>query len=590
MAPPRPPAELVRAAREAAETGLPDADVAALAAEVLAADGADLEAVHVEVHGSLRAAGLADAVTVAAAADGLRVTVADAPAPAPAGARAVRLLTLDATALAPALLLAPPSEAAAAGERAAAAAVEVVRGLRATGPGPLLVADLVPPAARPLGRAPAAGLAALARANARLREALADLPDVTVLDACGAAVRVGTSRWLDPTLSTLAGPTPTPEAAAALAREVAVALRAWTGRTRRLLVVDLDGVLWGGVLGEDGPDGVRLAPDGAGAAYRRVQAVVAGLAARGVLVAVASRNHREDVERMFRTHPHMRLRLEDLAGLEVGWGDKADAVGRLLDALRVAPAHAVVLDDDPLERLAVTTRFPDVLAPAWADDPLAVADRLLEEGWFDAPLRTAEDTARTASVRARADADRALAAAPDLSTLRLAVHLEPGGGRNAERVAQLTQRVTQGNATGRVLTPAEVADAAAAPDRLVAVAALKDRFADHGRVGAVLVRHAGDTATVEGLWVSCRALHRGVEGCLLAAADRWARARGARRLVGLVVPSARNTPVRDVYPRHGFAPAPADGAAATFVRGTDGPPLAPPPFVAWTDDLPPPER
>lgn len=586
----------------------PDVALTARLARALRRDGRRaFEPAVLSVATSLRVELLADALVGRAAADGLALEVrttagpaADDPAaadPAPAGAARFHLVLLAGEDLVPSLYdgSAGPDELPALEARALAAVVGTVARRRAAVDDPILVAGFAPPRDAPadLDRA-AGGLdpdRAVRALNDRLADELAAFRNVRVLDYARLVARTGAAGWYDARLSLLGGGrAPSPAAAAALAREVTRHLRALTGRSRKLLVTDLDGVLWGGVLGEDGPDGIRLGPDGPGAAYRAVQRALLGLRRRGVLLAALSKNDPADVAAVLAGHPFMVLRPDDFSALEVGWGDKPDALSRILARLGLAPGHAVFLDDSPVERAAVRARLPGVVVPEAARRPDLLLDHLLVEGWFDGLARTAEDVGRAAAYAAAAAARRR-AAAPDgagLAELATEVRLLPAGGANAARAAQLTQRVNQLNTTGRRCSPDDIAAWAAAPGRRALVAALRDRFGDHGRVGLLLLALDGEAARIEGLYVSCRALGRGLDTVLLAAAARLAAAAGARRLLGRVVTLPRNEPARAVYARHGFAPAGGGAGETVWRRELAAGPIALPDHVRLVDETVPP--
>lgn len=386
-------------------------------------------------------------------------------------------------------------------------------------------------------------------------------PAVTIETA---GLRAQAGGWLDERRLGEDLPMLVPAAAAALARAVLAERRRLEGDSVKLVVTDLDGTLWGGVLGEDGPSRLAMTTRDGGAAFARYQARLAALAESGVLVAAISRNDPCDVRAVFDGHPGMTLRLSHLVALEASWQPKAQVLAALLDRLRVAASCAVFIDDDPVEQRLVAHALPEVLVPSTQGGSDLCLARLESDGVF-ATASSPEDVVRARSTRAALGLAAAARIAPDrnavLASLRMRVSFEDLDDANRARAAQLTRRVTQFRTTSLVIAPDAGSENEADGEARVFLARLRDESADHGRVGLVVWRLAGEEAILELVCLSCRALNRDVETALLAEVERRARAAGARRLRARLERLARNEPARDLFARHGYGD---EGGLATL--------------------------
>jgi FkbH-like protein len=425
----------------------------------------------------------------------------------------------------------------------------------------LIPSWVVSPAHRGLGLLdlrPGQGVAdALRRMNLRLCDALADAPSVFVLDA---------SRWL-----AAAGPSAVnprlwfmgkvPFAApvfAEAARDVKAALAALRGQARRLVVLDLDGTLWGGTVGESGWPGLRLGGhDPLGEAFVAFQSALQALTRRGVLLAIASKNDEAVALEAIDRHPEMRLRRDDFAGWRIGWGDKAEAVAALAEELRLGLSSVVFVDDSPLERGRVRETLPEVLVPEWPAVPLLYTDALRGLRCFDVPALTAEDADRArmyAEERQRREERGAgeMDLESWLATLGVEVESEELGERNLPRSVQLLNKTNQFNLATRRLSAEELVAWAREGNRVWAFR-VRDRFGDSGLSGLASLALQGSRAVIVDFLLSCRVMGRRVEESMLWWLVRCARSAGAREVAATYRPTTRNRPCLEFWQRSGFA-------------------------------------
>ncbi|WP_051838239.1 HAD-IIIC family phosphatase [Streptomyces sp. NRRL WC-3742] len=368
---------------------------------------------------------------------------------------------------------------------------------------------------------------------------------------------------------------------AAYAREAGHLARHLAGLTRKVLVLDLDQTVWGGILGDDGPEGVEAGGTPRGEAFRGFQRVVKQLGSQGVLLAAVSKNDREPVLSVLRDHPEMTLREPDFVRVTADWRPKPAGLTDLAEALNLGTSGFVFVDDSPFERGLVRRELPEVAVVAVDEEPALHVERLLSDGWFDVRRLTGEDRRRTELYRgevARSDFLQGFDSLADyLNELDVTVRLRPLAAEELPRVSQLTLRTNQFNLTTRRLQPAEVAAFAAAEGTGVLTVRSADRFGDNGLVGAVFLAREGGALRIDNFLLSCRVFSRGIEQAVLSAVLGLAAGGGLREVTGHYRPSPRNGTVKDLLPRYGFVPAdgpaPPDGSLAfRHDLGTELPP------------------
>jgi FkbH-like protein len=405
-------------------------------------------------------------------------------------------------------------------------------------------------------------------ANARLLRLTGGHPAVVTLDldplvAEGIAVS-------DARLSVYAKAHLSADLLAAYAREAGHLARDLAGRAKKALVLDLDGTLWGGVLGEDGAAGIEVADGYRGAAFRAFQRVVGQIGSQGVLLAAVSKNDAEPVRAVLRDHPGMTLREEDFVRIIANWRPKHDNLSDLAVALGLGVDSFVFADDSAYECGLVRHALPGVAVVRLDDEPALHIEKLLRDGWFDVRELTAEDRSRGAKYRQELDRHDFLDTFDSiedyLRELGVSVRLEPAGEAQVARVSQLTLRTNQFNMTTRRLQPSDVRALIDDPAAAVLTIQAGDRFGDNGLVGAVFTRRAGAAAHIDNFVLSCRVFSRNIEQACLAAVLRQARATGAKAVYGTYRATAKNGNVKDFYLRNGFTPVAAegDGTTATF--------------------------
>lgn len=391
--------------------------------------------------------------------------------------------------------------------------------------------------------------AALSRMNVSLADALAGVPNVFLLDA-QRWLAVGGLAAVRPKLWFLGKIAYGPEVLAEAARDVRAALRGVLGMARKLLVLDLDDTLWGGIVGDVGYEQLRLGGhDGPGEAFVAFQHQLLALARRGVALAVVSKNEESVALDAMRRHPEMVVRPEHLAAYRINWRDKAQNIVEIARELNLGLQSVVFIDDNPVERGRVREALPEVHVPDWPADPMLYPLALNQLRGFDTPHVSQEDVERNAmfAVERQRVALRTEVASLDdwLGSLGLRVRFEPLSSANLLRATQLLNKTNQMNLRTRRLSDAELRAWAAQPGHECWAVHVADRFGDSGLTGLLGLRQDGAHMHVEDLVLSCRVMGRHVEETLVWAAVERARRAGAAELLLEPIPTAKNKPCRD---------------------------------------------
>jgi FkbH-like protein len=417
----------------------------------------------------------------------------------------------------------------------------------------------VPPSADPYHGLSSALPSGRARAIRKINEKMLEAaPERVLLLDCERLAAIHQDVWEDPLQWSAAKLYPAPSALPLLGEHLVSYIRAELGLSRKLLAVDLDNTLWGGVVGEDGIGGIRLGPPSAeGERFQALQQYLKDLKNRGILLAVVSKNNPRDATDVFRNHQATVLRLEDFVAFKANWNDKAQNIRELADELRLGLDSIVFLDDNPGERNAVRRALPDVLVPEITGEPSETI-AILERGLYSqAAHLTSEDTARGESylASARQEELRSRFTGIDEFLVELQMRMEHGAvdEHTVLRVTQLINKTNQFNLTSKRYTQDEVRQAMRSPRWWFRWYRLRDRYADHGLI-AVLLARIGAEWDVD-LWLmSCRVIGRGVEDFVFRDLVTAAKNSGASRIRAHFIPSGKNQPAKDLLPRLGFVP------------------------------------
>jgi FkbH-like protein len=445
--------------------------------------------------------------------------------------------------------------------KAALGQLETIRqGLRANGAGACIMQTLPRPVESLFGNFDfvLAGTQrqALDQLNRELAKSVAGSEDL-LLDVAHLAETVGLSAWHDPTLWNLAKLPFAGEFLPLYADHVCRLLAALRGKSRKCLILDLDNTVWGGVIGDDGLDGIVIGQgDATGEAHLHVQRAALALRERGIVLAVSSKNTDEIARGPFREHPEMLLREEHIAVFQANWNDKATNIEAIAKELSLGLDAMVFLDDNPVERNLVRRLLPQVAVPELPADPALYARTLLAAGYFEAVAFSEEDKRRAQLYQDNAKRVALQAQAGDvdgyLASLDMQLTLSAFDDVGRARIAQLINKSNQFNLTTRRYTEAEVAAAERDPEAFTLQVRLTDSFGDNGMISVLICRRQADAWDIDTWLMSCRVLGRKVEAAVLGELVSQGRAAGVKRLLGRYLPTEKNQLVADHYSKLGF--------------------------------------
>ena len=394
--------------------------------------------------------------------------------------------------------------------------------------------------------------------NKLIVESVAGDGDV-VLDVASIAETVGLSEWHCPRQWNLAKLPFSETYLPMYADHVGRLIGALKGKSRRCLILDLDNTLWGGVIGDDGLDGIKITQgDPSGEAHLSLQRYILGLRDRGIVLAVSSKNEDDTARMPFRHHPEMVLRENHFAIFQANWNDKATNIVAIAEELSLGLDSMVLLDDNPAERELVRRMLPQVAVPELPDEPALYARTLAAAGYFECVSFSMEDARRADFYEDNARRVVLKQQAGDLESYLLSLDMEitfqPFDETGRKRITQLINKSNQFNLTTRRYSESEVARLECDPNCFNLQVRLSDIFGDNGMICVVICRqNVPEEWEIDSWLMSCRVLGRQVEPMVLRELIASARERGISRLVGRYVPTERNLIVADHYPKLGFS-------------------------------------
>ena len=395
------------------------------------------------------------------------------------------------------------------------------------------------------------------RLNASIRT-MAEAEGVDVLAVDDRAARDGLGKWHDPALWLRAKQEISPTAGPIYGDLIGRLLAAKQGRSFKCLVMDLDNTLWGGVIGDDGLEGIALGQGSPlGEAYTAFQEYARELSRRGVILAVCSKNDEANALEPFEKHPDMVLKRGDIASFVANWQNKADNIRAIAQELNIGLDSLCFIDDNPFERNLVRQELPMVAVPEVSDDPTGYPIALADAGYFEGLSVTDEDRERTSQYQGNKARDALKAAVTDLPSylrgLEMQLIWKSFDKIGLQRIVQLINKSNQFNLTTRRYTDEDVIAVMADPDAFGLQLRLTDRFGDNGIIAIIIGRLLPSKDLDIDTWLmSCRVLGRQVEPTTLNLIAAAATRLGAKRLVGTYIPTKKNAMVKDHYARLGF--------------------------------------
>jgi len=326
--------------------------------------------------------------------------------------------------------------------------------------------------------------------------------------------------------------------------------------TKKCIVLDLDNTLWGGIVAEDGLEGIKLGPTPEGRPFLEFQRYILSLYNRGIILAINSKNNPEDGFKVLREHPYMILKEKHFASIKINWDDKASNIKRIAGEIDIGLDSLVFFDDDKLNREIVRTALPEVKVVDLPEDPSLYLKTLMELDDFNSFQFSEEDKKRGqmyANQRKRQEFGKTTADITEyLKALDMVVTIEKANSFSIPRISQLTQKTNQFNMTTKRYSEEDVKKLAEDKNCLIFSVKLADKFGDDGTIGVAIVKKGGGKWIIDSFLLSCRVIGRRVEETMLAYILEEAKKESSNTLIGEFIQTKKNIPAKEFYKRNGF--------------------------------------
>jgi FkbH-like protein len=393
--------------------------------------------------------------------------------------------------------------------------------------------------------------------NQKLADLYKESSQVYVVNLEAAAGKHGKSRCLDPKLYYRGSLLFSESFLPVIADEYMGYIKALKNLTRKCLVLDLDNVMWGGIIGEEGIEGIQLGNDSPGNAYKDFQRTLLSYYNRGVLLAVNSKNNPEDAMKAIREHPHMLLREKHFAAMKINWQNKVQNMIELAKEINIGLDSMVFMDDNPREREQMKQSLPQVLVVEMPASPFLYRQTLESMNDFNLLALTEEDKKRGEMYHARKqrkELRESIGSLEDfLKSLEMKIVIKQADDLGLPRIVRMVNKTNQFNLTSRRYTDSEIRKMKELGNEFeVYGLQVSDRLGDEGIVGVAIVRKEPEVWILDSFLLSCRVIGRKVETAFLAAIVADAKKEGVSMVVGEYIPTQKNSPVKNFYSSHGF--------------------------------------
>lgn len=326
---------------------------------------------------------------------------------------------------------------------------------------------------------------------------------------------------------------------------------------KKILFLDLDNTMWGGLAGENDITPVNLSEEHSGLAYKNLQRVILQMQKQGVLLGIISKNNEEDALAIIEKHPHMVLRQECFAVKKINWVSKDKNIADACRELNIGVDSAVFWDDNPAERELIKSSLPEVIVPDFPDRPEELPDamELIYHQYFEKSVVTAEDINKTRQYAENVERKRLQENCGNyeeyLKSLKMRLTCE-NAEKNSERFLQLVNKTNQFNLTTKRYTKEELAAVFGSPKKRTYIYGVADKFGDNGLVAALIVDVSGDVPVIEEFTMSCRVMGRNIEHAIITDIEQKLLAEGYENLRGIYTPTEKNRPVAELYRNLGY--------------------------------------
>ena len=330
-----------------------------------------------------------------------------------------------------------------------------------------------------------------------------------------------------------------------------------TGITRKCIVLDLDNTLWGGIIGEDGFDNIKLGDDPIGRSFVEFQKRLLALNQRGIILAINSKNNFDDAIEVIRKHPNMILREDNFACMKINWNDKVVNLQKISQELNIGLDSFVFFDDDQINQEYVRSSLQDVLVVDLPKDSSQFSQIVTEMKEFDVVKITEEDVKRNdmyLGQKKRKELENEIGDFKEfLKQMNIEVNIQNADSFSIPRISQLTLKTNQFNLTTRRYQEEEISAFASSKDRIVECAQVSDKFGDNGITGVYIVKkESNEEWIIDTFLLSCRIIGRGVEEIMLSQIIEKAKSLGVKRIKGEFISTSKNKPAENFYNSYGF--------------------------------------
>ncbi|MBT4764549.1 HAD-IIIC family phosphatase [bacterium] len=381
--------------------------------------------------------------------------------------------------------------------------------------------------------------------------------DDFLLDVSAISETVGLSNWHDPAINHIAKLPFSPKITPLYADNICRIIAAMKGKSRRALVLDLDNTLWGGVIGDDGVDGIKIGNgDALGEAYLSVQNSILKLHERGIVLAVCSKNTDSIARTPFKEHSSMLVKEQHIASFQANWDDKASNIRSIANELNLGLDSIVFMDDNPMERDLVRKYLPQVAVPELPEDPSYFSRTLLAAGYFEAVHFSDEDKIRVEGYKANAKRTALRNTMVDLDSylhsLEMKAEIQSFNEKRIKRIVQLISKTNQFNLTTHRYNEKQILNFLNNDSYYAIQVKLSDTFGDNGVVSIIICDKNSSEWVIDTWVMSCRVLGRRLEEFIFYEIVRSAKTAGVKRIVGIYIPTERNKITQDLYLKLGF--------------------------------------
>jgi FkbH-like protein len=395
------------------------------------------------------------------------------------------------------------------------------------------------------------------RFNQILSEAFQDRPTVFIWDFNSLVIRKGYDAIFDPKMWYVSRNPFKQKAYVEIGDDLIRYILSILGKVKKCIVLDLDNTLWGGVIGEEGFDGIALGQEYPGRCYVDFQTELLKLYNRGIILAINSKNNPDDAFEVIEKHPYMVLRRNHFAAWQINWRDKATNLHELANDINIGIDSMIMIDDNPVECELIRKLCPGCTVVQFPEKPYHVYDLIHSLPQIDNIRLTEEDKKKGEIYQAqikRKEFEKSFNGLDDyLTTLDIKIEIKSADSFSIHRIAQLTQKTNQFNMTTRRYNESDIIDMKASSDSFVFSISASDRFGDNGIIGVLILKIDGGACLIDTFLLSCRVIGRTIEQSILAFACEFAIKRDVKKIIGEFIPTLKNLPAKDMYKKFHFS-------------------------------------